>query len=130
MYERGIGVPRDDAEALAWCRLAADQGEVFALTNLGSRYFHGVGVVRDPVEASRLWRLAADKGHANPQQAALNRELAQAEAEKLRPVLTELKHLSSRQIAVELTLRGVATSRGGKWQSPTVLRMIHRLELR
>lgn len=66
----------------------------------------------------------------NPQQAARNRELARTEAENLRPVLTELKHLSSRQIAAELTLRGVATPRGGKWQSPTVLRLINRLELR
>jgi DNA invertase Pin-like site-specific DNA recombinase len=66
----------------------------------------------------------------NPQQAARNRELARTEAENLRPVLTELKHLSSRQIAAELTLRGFATPRGGKWQSPTVLRLIDRLELR
>jgi DNA invertase Pin-like site-specific DNA recombinase len=66
----------------------------------------------------------------NPQQAARNRELARAEAENLRPVLTELKHLSSRQIAAELTLRGIGTPRGGKWQSPTVLRMIDRLDLR
>jgi DNA invertase Pin-like site-specific DNA recombinase len=66
----------------------------------------------------------------NRQQAARNRELARAEAEALRPVLTELKHLSSRQIAIELTHRGVATPRGGKWQSPTVLRMIDRLGLR
>jgi DNA invertase Pin-like site-specific DNA recombinase len=66
----------------------------------------------------------------NPQKAARNRELAQVEAENLRSVLTELKHLSSRQIAAELTLRGVATPRRGKWQSPTVLRMIDRLGLR
>ena len=66
----------------------------------------------------------------NPQQAARNREVARAEAETLRAVLTELKHLPSRQIAIELTLRGVATPRGGKWQSPTVLRMIDRLDLR
>jgi DNA invertase Pin-like site-specific DNA recombinase len=66
----------------------------------------------------------------NPRQSARTRELACAEAENVRPVLTELKHLSSRQIAAELTLRGIATSRGGKWQSPTVLRMIDRLGLR
>ena len=66
----------------------------------------------------------------NPQQAVHNREVARAEAEALRAVFTELKHLSSRQIAIELTLRGVATPRGGKWQSPTVLRMIDRLDLR
>ena len=66
----------------------------------------------------------------NPKQAAKNRERARAEAENVRPVLTELKHLSSRQIAAELTLRGIATPRGRKWQSPTVLRMIDRLGLR
>jgi len=66
----------------------------------------------------------------NPQQAARNREVARAEAEALRAVLAELKHLSSRQIAIELTLRGVPTPRGGRWQSPTVLRMIDRLDLR
>jgi DNA invertase Pin-like site-specific DNA recombinase len=66
----------------------------------------------------------------NPKQAAENRERARAEAENLRPVLTELKHLPSRQIAAELTVRGIATPRGGKWQSPTVLRMIDRLGLR
>ena len=49
----------------------------------------------------------------NPQQAARNREVARAEAEALRPVLTKLKHLSSRQIAIELTLRGFPTPRGG-----------------
>ena len=66
----------------------------------------------------------------NPQQAVRNREVARAEAEALRPVLAELKHLSSRQIAIELTRRGVPTPRGGRWQSPTVLRMIDRLDLR
>jgi DNA invertase Pin-like site-specific DNA recombinase len=66
----------------------------------------------------------------NTQQAARNHERARTEAEKLRSVLTELKHLSSRQIAVELTFRNIPTPRGGKWQSPTVLRMIDRLELR
>jgi len=66
----------------------------------------------------------------NPQQAVRNRQLAQAKAEHLRPLLTELKQLSSRQIAAQLTLRGVATPRGGKWQSPTVLRMMDRLGLR
>src|SRR6476620_11634774 len=64
----------------------------------------------------------------NPQQAARNREVARAEAETLRAVLTELKHSSSRQIANELTLHGVPTPRGGKWQSSTVLRMIYRLD--
>ena len=66
----------------------------------------------------------------NPQQAARNRELARTEAENLRPVLTELRHLSSRQIAAELTLRDIPTPRGAKWQSPTILRLIDRLELR
>ena len=30
MYARGDGVPEDDAEAVRWWRLAAEQGDVYA----------------------------------------------------------------------------------------------------
>ena len=66
----------------------------------------------------------------NSQQAARNREVARAEAEALRPVLTKMKHLSSRQIATELTLRGVPTPRGGRWHIANGLANYRRLNLR
>jgi DNA invertase Pin-like site-specific DNA recombinase len=65
----------------------------------------------------------------NPRLAKRNFELARQYAEELRPILTQLAHLPSRRIAAELTARGVATFRGGRWQSPTVLRLVNRLGL-
>ena len=35
MYDTGRGVPQDDAEAVRWYRLAADQGDADAQFNFG-----------------------------------------------------------------------------------------------
>ena len=35
LYDNGWGVPEDDAEAVRWYRLAADQGDASAQYNLG-----------------------------------------------------------------------------------------------
>ena len=51
---------------------------------------------------------------------ATNAEQAQAFAERLRPVLTELDGLSLRTVARELERRGIATVRGGKWTAGLV----------
>jgi hypothetical protein len=64
----------------------------------------------------------------NPEQAKANRH--EAEAQRLRPVLTELRDLPSRAIAAELAKRAIPTPRGGDWQSTTVMRLLRRLELR
>ena len=60
------------------------------------------------------------------EQAKANRPEA-AHAERLRPVLTELRELPSRAIAAELTKRAIPKSRGGDWQSRTVMRLVQRL---
>ena len=44
MYANGEGVPEDDAEAVRWYRLAADQGDADAQYNLGVMYANGEGV--------------------------------------------------------------------------------------
>ncbi len=62
MYQNGKGVTQNDAEALKWYRLAADQGNAFAQGNLGWMYHNGDGVSQDYAEASKLYRLAADQG--------------------------------------------------------------------
>lgn len=36
MYDFGEGVPKNDAEAVKWYRLAAEQGEVFSQARLDS----------------------------------------------------------------------------------------------
>ena len=87
----------------------------------------GVPVVRTARAKRRGVRLG------NPEQAKANRLEAEAHAERLRPVLTELRDLPSRAIAAELAelaKRAIRTPRGGEWQSTTVMRLLRRLELR
>ncbi len=67
MYEHGLGVPQDDAEAVKWCRRAAGQGEAAAQNNLGWMYANGRGVVRDDAEAAKWYRKAAEQGVAAAQ---------------------------------------------------------------
>ncbi len=67
MYDNGQGVPEDDAEAVRWYRLAADQGNATAQFNLGVMYDTGRGVPQDDAEAVRWYRLAADQGDADAQ---------------------------------------------------------------
>ena len=67
MYENGQGVPQNNAEAVKWYRLAADQGLAQAQFNLGVMYDDGRGVPQDDVQAVQWYRLAADQGHARAQ---------------------------------------------------------------
>ena len=60
MYEQGVGVDKDDAEAANWCRKEAEQGHGDAQYNLGQMYRLGQGVPRDHGEASKWLRRAAD----------------------------------------------------------------------
>ena len=53
MYANGQGVPEDDAEAVRWYRLGAEQGDAAAQSNLGVMYATGQGVPEDDAEAVR-----------------------------------------------------------------------------
>ena len=64
MYNRGEGVPVDNAEATRWLRLAAEQGYASAQNSLGQQYSTGSGVPADATEALRWFRRAADQGYA------------------------------------------------------------------
>ena len=59
MYDLGRGVPEDDAEAVRWYRMAAEQGHADAQFNPGNRYANGEGVVQDDVHAYLWLNLAA-----------------------------------------------------------------------
>ena len=59
MYATGRGVAQDDAEALKWYRLAAEQGAAAAQNNLGFIYATGQGVPPDLVQAHMWLNLAA-----------------------------------------------------------------------
>jgi TPR repeat protein len=62
MYANGRGVPEDDAEAVRWWRLAAEQGYAAAQNNLGDMYENGQGVPEDHVPAYMWYNLAAAQG--------------------------------------------------------------------
>ena len=69
MAERGLKRQEagDDTEAVRWYRLAAEQGNAEAQSNLGVMYGNGQGVGQDDAEAVRWYRLAAEQGHAHAQ---------------------------------------------------------------
>src|SRR5689334_2503681 len=51
MHEQGLGVPKNDAEAVNWFRKAAEQGFAGAQYLLGLMYHEGLGVPKNDVEA-------------------------------------------------------------------------------
>jgi len=63
MYDKGWGVPENDAEAAKWYRQAAEQGEADAQSNLGRMYARGDGVSQDRVKAYMWCSLAEAQGH-------------------------------------------------------------------
>lgn len=66
LYAAGLGVAKDDAEAMRWLRKAADLHNVDALNSIGSNYERGEGgVAQDYAEAMRWYRKAADLGNAD-----------------------------------------------------------------
>ena len=67
MYDQGLGVARDYAQAVVWYRKAADQGNAVAQNNLGFMYDQGLGVARDYAQAVVWYRKAADQGDAAAQ---------------------------------------------------------------
>ena len=68
MYAFGEGVLKDDAEAVKWYRLAAEQGQANAQYALGLSYGAGLGgVLEDHAEAVKWFRLAAEQGVASAQ---------------------------------------------------------------
>ncbi len=62
MYDNGLGVAQDYREAARWYRLAAEQGEEKAQSNLASMYHFGQGVLQDDVLAHKWADLAASQG--------------------------------------------------------------------
>jgi TPR repeat protein len=64
MYGNGFGVAMDDALALKWYGLAAEQGHSGAMCNLAIMHQNGWGVPLNEEEAVRLYSLAAEQGVA------------------------------------------------------------------
>lgn len=67
MLAEGIGVGKNDAEAVSWYRKAAEQGAPIAQYVLGNRYREGRGVAADPAQAADWYRKSAERGYARGQ---------------------------------------------------------------
>jgi len=63
MYDLGVGVPENKAEAVRWYRLAAEQGNALAQTNLGLMYANGEGIPQNNARAYMWWSVAAEQGN-------------------------------------------------------------------
>lgn len=66
-YRAGLGVAKDEQEAVKWYRKAAEQGHAEAQMSLGLCYVLGTGVEEDGKEAMKWFRIAAEQGHAQAQ---------------------------------------------------------------
>ncbi len=66
--KKGQGVTQDDAEAVKWYRLAAEQGHANAQFALGAHYWLGSGVPLDYVLSYMWFNIAAASGTANASQ--------------------------------------------------------------
>ena len=61
-YQRGRGVPKDEAIAFYWMQLAAQQNFAMAQRSLGELYENGSGIALDIGVASDWYRFAALQG--------------------------------------------------------------------
>jgi len=66
-YQKGEGVPKNDAEAAKWYRKAAEQGVPDAQYTLGKMYGDGDGVPKNGAEAAKWYRKAGEQGVADAQ---------------------------------------------------------------
>ena len=62
-----VSVPKDAAQAVAWYRKAAAQGDADAQYNLGVSYANGEGVPKNAAQAVTWCQKAAAQGQANAQ---------------------------------------------------------------
>ncbi|HEU4686329.1 MAG TPA: tetratricopeptide repeat protein [Nitrospira sp.] len=62
LYDQGLGVPKNDAQAFHWYSRAAEHGHVKAQYNLGLMYMNGQGMTPDLVRAYYWLSLAVAGG--------------------------------------------------------------------
>ena len=63
LFCAGEGIPENDAEAVKWYLLAAEQGNSIAQNNLGAMYFAGEGIEENQVEAYKWFFISGELGN-------------------------------------------------------------------
>ena len=66
-FQGGIGVAKDEKEAVKWYRKAAEQGEATGQRLLGWCYANGTGVAKDEKEAVKWYAKSAEQGEGTGQ---------------------------------------------------------------
>lgn len=61
LYDTGLGVRQDDAQAMIWYKRAAKAGNAVAAFNVGVLYDAGLGVDKDPAQAAVWYAIAAKR---------------------------------------------------------------------
>lgn len=67
MYDKGIDITKNEAEAAKWYRKAAEKGHAEAQLNLAEMLEFGTGVSKNVQEAVEWYRKSAKLGHADAQ---------------------------------------------------------------
>lgn len=67
LYEKGLGVPQDDAKAIDWYTKAGNHGFAMAQFNLGIKYDLALGVPQDYKQAIYWYTKAAELGYVTAQ---------------------------------------------------------------
>jgi hypothetical protein len=92
MYQKGQGVPQDYKTAVKWYRLAAEQGDAGAQSNLGLMYVLGRGVLKNNVRAHMWWSIAAPSGkskHASKNRDKVAKQMTPSQLEKSQDLARE-----------------------------------------
>jgi len=71
LYEKGLGVAQDYAQAHQWLQKAAEAGNYHAMEHLGYLCEKGLGVAQDYAQARQWYQKAADAGNPQAKQALL-----------------------------------------------------------
>jgi TPR repeat protein len=67
LYDRGLGVGRDEEKAAVWYQKAAEKGHLLAQLNLGSMYEYGAGVPQNNEQAFKWYKQAAEQDDPDAQ---------------------------------------------------------------
>jgi hypothetical protein len=114
LYANGVGIPKDDAEAVIWFRRAAEHGNADAQYTLALRYDNGQGVEKDGSQALDWYQKAAAQGNQDARnrldEAASIIQLCRSTVSRIQDELIIISNVEARKQVEEVAGR-LATAR-------------------